>query len=218
MEFSNWAYLMDQKEVHSKMNNTGKGGCSLEAQISSARPRSLEMLHRRTKSSLICLSTVLDDIIDSTWEDGVSLLSVSRFVAGLSLGRNNSHSAPWFRPRSYSLVQHTPRCVPPSPNACVYPSFPSLVSRWLKTEAPRTQYTYHEDGHERGRLREKGPKPSLAAKPADHRQPEEEVVRPRHDVGVHVAQTAGVWRGAAFFSRWKRGAAATAEIGAGART
>lgn len=111
MEFSNWAYLMDQKEVHSKMNNTGKGGCSLEAQISSARPRSLEMLHRRTKSSLICLSTVLDDIIDSTWEDGVSLLSVSRFVAGLSLGRNNSHSAPWFRPRSLQYgATHAPLC------------------------------------------------------------------------------------------------------------
>lgn len=40
--------------------------CLLEAQIASALPRSLEMLHRRTKSSLICLSTVFEDIIDST--------------------------------------------------------------------------------------------------------------------------------------------------------
>lgn len=39
---------------------------SLEAQIASALPRSREMLHRRTKSSLISLSTVFEDIIDST--------------------------------------------------------------------------------------------------------------------------------------------------------
>lgn len=39
----------------------------LEAQIASALPLSLEMLHRRTKSSLICLSTVLEEIIDSTF-------------------------------------------------------------------------------------------------------------------------------------------------------
>lgn len=41
----------------------------LEVQISSALARSLEILHRRMKSALICLSTVLDEIIDSTCQN-----------------------------------------------------------------------------------------------------------------------------------------------------
>ena len=38
----------------------------LEVQISSALVLSLEMSQRKTKSALICLSTVLEDIIDRT--------------------------------------------------------------------------------------------------------------------------------------------------------
>lgn len=53
------------------------------------------------------------------------------------------------------------------------------------------KHTHHEDGNERGRLREEGPETVPAAKPADHRQPEEDIVHPGHDVGVHVAQTTG---------------------------
>lgn len=52
--------------------------------------------------------------------------------------------------------------------------------------------TYQKDGHERRRLREERTEAVSAAEAADHREPEKEIVHPRHDVGVHVAQTAGM--------------------------
>lgn len=57
---------------------------------------------------------------------------------------------------------------------------------WL---GDRSRISHHKDGHERGRLREEGAETVPAAKPADHRQPEKEIVHPGHDVGVHVSQT-----------------------------
>lgn len=53
-----------------------------------------------------------------------------------------------------------------------------------------TKETHQEDGHKCGGLREERPEPVPAAKTADHRQPKEEIMHPRHDVRVHEAQTA----------------------------